>query len=84
MPHLRLCRDTDEDTAPAPLPFRAPGHEGGDAMESTSAIMDAQNALERAQRALSDLSDLVDEDERASEPFALSDWLPEDDGPHAA
>lgn len=82
MPHLRLCRDTDEDQAPAPLPFRGP--EGSDAVQSTSAIKDAEDALSRAQSALNDLSDLVDEDERSAEPFALTDWLPDDDGPSAA
>lgn len=84
MPHLRLCRDTDEDQAPAPIPFRAPGHEGGQDMPTTDAIEHAERALSRAQEALSDLSELVDEDEAASAPFAMTDWLPDDDGPHAA
>jgi hypothetical protein len=69
----------DEIEAPAPLPFPRTRTAPGRTDDRTDATAEAERALVRAQRALDDLSSMVDE-MPASIPFRG----PQDDGPRAA
>ena len=69
----------DELDPPAPLPFPRTRPAPGRTDDRTDATAEAERALLRAQRALDDLSRIVDE-----MPAPIPFRGPEDDGPRAA
>ncbi|RMH27915.1 MAG: hypothetical protein D6692_06940 [Planctomycetota bacterium] len=81
MPRLRLVTDDIEQDPPAPLPIANWRRTVGDTGDATDSIAEVEKAFARVERAVQNLSDMIEEMDPIPFPRRGDD---DDDGPWAA